>query len=160
MKKIKWFIRFHLNLPELLSMKETLDELRSKHKKARLSVENALAKSKRKEVKDMKRKIIILVLAFLLIIPVAVGNCWTYEGEFDPNEFDSWGVVDVFPCPDGMPDIHIILRNPDGLKVEIVIDLQENLLGYAYTKDGIDYIFVFDPETEIYKQILPEVGRI
>lgn len=77
-----------------------------------------------------------------------------YEGEFSPDEFLKWERVSVIPCPSGGADVHMVIKSPDGLIVELIIDVVTRLLvEYSYTKDGVDYEFKADFNTYCYKQV-------
>lgn len=87
---------------------------------------------------------------------VQMGNCWTYDGELNPDDFDTWEVVSVAPCPSGAPHAHVLIQSSYGLFIELKVDSAMNLLAYFYTKDGVDYEFTYDPETEHYTQVKPK----
>lgn len=71
---------------------------------------------------------------------------FTWEGELNPNEFDDWKLLSVRPVPQGY--FWVFIENPDQTSaidvVVLEVDLNSNVLGYRYFKDGEPYLYVFD----------------
>jgi len=100
------------------------------------------------------RRVIVtlLIIAAVVFALVYLARAFTWEGELDPNAFDKWSVINVLPNPSGI--LWVIVRNPDEKSpiktVALLIDLNMNLLGYRYFKNGEPYGFVFDIAQEKY----------
>ncbi len=90
-------------------------------------------------------------LAFILSghLPLAA---FTWEGELNPNEFDSWKLLSIQPTSQGY--FWVIIENPDrGSPIDVValrVDSNSNVLGYRYFKDGEPYLYIFDSNEDKY----------
>jgi len=90
----------------------------------------------------------------VLLIVLTAGMAWafTWEGELDPNEFDKWELISVMPNPGGIS--WVLVKNPDRSApidtVALLVDLNANLLGYRYFKNGEPFGYFFDMEQEKY----------
>ena len=97
------------------------------------------------------KKLLVMLMALLLVV---VTSAFTWEGELNPNNFDSWSLTNVFPLPSGLT--FIIIQNPNEMsgirKVALVVDQYSNLLGYRYFKQAEPYLYIFDLEEEKYKR--------
>ena len=97
-----------------------------------------------------------LVIAAIIIAAIAafyaLSHAFTYEGELDPNTFDSWELVSVIPNPNGLS--WVIVKNPDPAgpikTVALLVDLNSNLLGYRYFKHGEPFGYFFNMDQENY----------
>ena len=99
-----------------------------------------------------RRVIIIAVIIFAMAAVYKMSHGFTWEGELDPNAFDSWELVSVIPNPNGLS--WVIVKNPDpagAIKtVAMLVDLNSNLLGYRYFKHGEPFGYFFNLEQENY----------
>jgi hypothetical protein len=90
----------------------------------------------------------------VLLIVLTTGMAWafTWEGELDPNEFDNWDLISVMPNPGGTS--WVLVKNPDKSApidtVALLVDLNTNLLGYRYFKNGEPFGYFFDMDQEKY----------
>ena len=96
----------------------------------------------------MKKVFIFLCLLLVMALTVA----FTYEGELDPDEFDSWKVVKLQPTSQGF--VWMFAKNPDQASaidiVAMAVGLNSTLFGYRYFKYGEPYSYVFDSEQNKY----------
>ena len=90
----------------------------------------------------------------VLLIMLTAGMAWafTWEGEFDPNEFDNWEMISVIPNPGGIS--WVLVKNPDKSAsidtVALLVDLNSNLLGYRYFRHGEPFGYFFNMDQEKY----------
>ena len=97
----------------------------------------------------------------ILLILLTAGMAWatTWEGELDPNEFRKWKFLSVTPNVEGLA--WVFIKNPDQASpidtVALAVDLNSNILGYRYFKDGEPYSYIFDNNNDKYEVITPEL---
>jgi len=92
----------------------------------------------------------------VLLIVLSAGMAWAFswEGELDPNGFDTWKVVSVQPTAQGLA--WMFVKNPDQASpidiVAMAVDLDSTLVSYRYFKHGQPHSYVFDTDQEKYVQ--------
>ncbi len=90
----------------------------------------------------------------ILLILLTAGMAWatTWEGELDPNEFRNWKLLSVTLNVEGLA--WVFIKNPDQTSpidtVALAVDLDSNILGYRYFKDGEPYSYVLDNNEDKY----------
>ena len=85
---------------------------------------------------------------------------YTYESEISPAVFMEWEIVESEYYTDGENKFaQYIMANPDTLSpirivVTVVIvrkDASYQLISYGYNKNGVDYVYVLDIDTNRYR---------
>jgi len=106
--------------------------------------------------KMLKRvTITIIILLAVLFAAVYLARAWTYEGELDPDVFDTWQAVKTVPT-NNPGTVWIVMQNPDPeaavQRAALLMDVRGNLLGYRYFKQGQPFEYGFDHEEKTYKR--------
>jgi len=77
---------------------------------------------------------------------------FTWDGELNPNEFDTWKLLSIQPTSQGY--FWVFIENPDrDSPIDVVVlrvDSNSNILGYRYFKDGESYLYLFDSNKNKY----------
>ena len=90
------------------------------------------------------------IIVLLIVLTAGMAWAFTWDGELDPNEFDNWELISVIPNPGGIS--WVLIKNPDNSAsigtVALLVDLNSNLIGYRYFKNGepLGYFFNMDQE--------------
>ena len=105
----------------------------------------------------MKTLIVLLTCVFF----ATVAHAYTFDGELDPKEFQSWVTEFLGVNPDGSGAFHFINRDRDAKIKEafgiMVVTKQGVLLvQYAYIIDEVVYVFRINKDSH-YEQICPEL---
>jgi hypothetical protein len=120
---------------------------------------------------------LLFVLSFILAVSI-VSACaeikqpaetptYTYEGDFNPEEFMNWQVIaSQRYFESGYFFTQLMLRNPNELspvKTMLAIFMyteQWTLISYAYTDTEHDYVYILDLETNSYKLFNKQPSQI
>lgn len=105
---------------------------------------------------------VIVVIAYLFMLTVIVKSChgYTYDGEFDPQEFFSWTLYEEPITVNVLMKEAIFLNpNPDAeIKVVNVLLLflsadKVRIIAYSYEHKGVRFIFEYIEDN--YVQTVP-----
>lgn len=85
---------------------------------------------------------------------------YTYDGNYDPAMFATWEEIKRYRCPKG--HTHVLFSNPvspNAIQYVEMVFIETNtrrlLIGYAYSCDGVQYMFVLNLKNNHYTQIKP-----
>lgn len=117
----------------------------------------------------MKRTAILgILLALSLSFASTTHADVEYEGEINPNTFWSgaWGFLGsrlIIDETERTVYVCVILKNPDAESAVKTVELiymvsgnRLNPIAYAYEKDGVQYIFVYDPTARKFIRLKPD----